>query len=282
MTVPRVLLAVDMDGTLLRDDKTIAPEDAAAIRGAPAHGIAVTLATGRLITGALPTARELGLSTPIVCADGGLLIDVADGTPIHRRAIPAARAATAVDALVSHGLIPYVFLADAIHCEEAGERHRAVVDTWSRELVVHASLDEATEWKQPDAVSLTVGIGTRHAVERASAYLREEHADALDTVHFGMGGMTLWAVRSLPRGCDKGEMLARLAARIGVPRSGVAAIGDWFNDVGMFGYAARSFAMGQAPDIVREAATDIVKSTSATGGGVAEAIAALIASAGSR
>ena len=111
--------------------------------------------------------------------------------------------------------------------------------------------------------------------------MRTVHADALDTVHFGMGGMTLWAVRSLPRGCDKGEMLARLAAHIGIPRTGVAAIGDWFNDVGMFKYAARSFAMGQAPDIVRQAATHVVKSTSATGGGVAEAIAALIADAGS-
>ena len=268
-----------MDGTLLRDDKSIAPEDAAAIRGASARGIAVTLATGRLTSGALPTARELGIVTPLVCADGGLLIDTETGTAIDRRSIPTSRAAGAIDALVSHGLDPFVFLADAIHCDVTGERHRSFVDTWSRELVVHPSLPAADAWKQPEGVALTVGIGTRVAVERAHEHLCAEHADALDTVYFGMANMTVWAVRSLPRGCDKGDMLARLASRIGMPRTRVAAIGDWINDLGMFKYAGRSFAMGQAPHVVREAATDVVKSTSATGGGVAEAIAALLADA---
>jgi hydroxymethylpyrimidine pyrophosphatase-like HAD family hydrolase len=46
----------------------------------------------------------------------------------------------------------------------------------------------------------------------------------------------------------------------------------------MFRYAGRSFAMGHAPAIVRDAATDVLRSTSAAGGGVAEAIAALIRS----
>jgi Cof subfamily protein (haloacid dehalogenase superfamily) len=275
VTTPRILLAVDMDGTLLRDDKTVGAADAAAIREAPRYGIAVTLATGRLTTGTLPTARELGLSTPLVCADGGLLIDPQTGAPMLRRAIPFPRARAAIEALVSHGLIPYVFLADAIHCEEAGARYRAVVDTWSHNLVVHDSLATAREWQQPEAVSLTVGIGARIAVERASEQLRTAHADGLDTVHFAMGGMTMWAVRSLPRGCDKGEMLAHLASRLVVPQKRVAAIGDWFNDIGMFRFAGRSFAMGQAPALVREAASDVVRSTSATGGGVAEAIAAL-------
>lgn len=275
MTRPRVLLAVDLDGTLLRDDKTIAPEDVAAIRGAAAHGIAVTIATGRLTTGTLPTARILGLSTPLVCADGGLLIDPQTGAPIHRHPIPLAQAARAVELLSAHGLIPYVFLADSIHCGRGGETHRRLLETWSRDLVVHASLATAVAWQQPDTVSLTVGIGHQAAVERASDELRERCGGQLDSVHFGIGGLRLWAVRSLPAGCNKAGMLARLASRLSIPRARVAAIGDWLNDLGMFKFARRSFAMGQAPDIVRAAATDVLRSTSATGGGVAEALAAL-------
>jgi hydroxymethylpyrimidine pyrophosphatase-like HAD family hydrolase len=72
-------------------------------------------------------------------------------------------------------------------------------------------------------------------------------------------------------------MLAQLAQRLGVPRARVAAVGDWLNDVGMFAFAGRSFAMGHAPSIVQSAATDVLRSTSRAGGGVAEAIAALIA-----
>ena len=274
---PRLLLALDMDGTLLRDDKTVAEVDAYAIRGAAQHGIAVTLATGRLITGALPTARQLGLDVPLICADGSVLIDPTTGTTLERRSIAIAHATQALTALLSHDLIPFVFSAHAIHCEASGGKLRAVVDTWTDDLVIHQSLHAADAWKSPEGVAVTVGIGDRDAVERASAHLRHVHGDTLDTVHFGLRGMTIWAVRSLARGCDKGDMLERLALRMNIPRAQVAAVGDWFNDLGMFKYAGRSFAMGQAPEAVQLAATDQMRATSTTGGGIAEAIAALLA-----
>lgn len=269
-----------MDGTLLRDDKTIAREDVIAIREAAEHGIAVTLATGRLTTGALPTARALGLTTPLVCADGAVLADAETGASIEQRSMLAVHARGALEAIVAHGLMPYVFLADSIHCELEGEQHRAIVDTWTREVVVHASLSSAHVWQAPDCVAMTLGIGVEAHVERASEHLRQRHAGNLDTVHFPMKGTAFAAVRSLPRGCDKAEMLAQLAGRMSLPAARVAAVGDWLNDLGMLKYAGRSFAMGHAPSVVRDAATDVLRSTSKAGGGVAEAIAALLSGKG--
>jgi Cof subfamily protein (haloacid dehalogenase superfamily) len=276
MLEPRLLLAIDMDGTLLRDDKSIAPEDIAAIRAAPAHGIAVTIATGRLTTGALPVARELGLSVPLVCADGAVLVDPLAGTLLQRRSIIAERAIHAVDTILGQSLVPYVFLADSIHCEPSGEQHRAAVETWTPNMFVHGSLSEAVAWRKPDCVAMTLGLGSEQAVMRAYEQLRDAHLGELDTVHFNLFGTPAWAVRSLPGGCDKGQMLEQLALRLGLPRARVAAVGDWLNDLGMFSYAGRSFAMGHAPPSVRDAATDVLRSTSAAGGGIAEAIAALI------
>jgi hydroxymethylpyrimidine pyrophosphatase-like HAD family hydrolase len=71
-------------------------------------------------------------------------------------------------------------------------------------------------------------------------------------------------------------MLAQLAERLALPRARVAAVGDWLNDIGMFKFAGRPFAMAHAPDVVRAAATDVLAATAARGGGVAEAIARLI------
>src|SRR3569623_545481 len=222
-------------------------------------------------------ARALGLTVPLFCADGGLLIDCATGAALERRAIATVHARAALSGMESHGLVPFVFSADAIHCDGAGERYRAVVDTWSQQIMVHDDLGSAEAWQGPEGVAVTAGVGPREAVERASGALQRDHDEALDTVHFAMGGVTRWAVRSLPRGCDKGEMLARLAGRLDIPRARVAAVGDWFNDLGMFAYAGRSFAMGQAPEVVHQAATDRMRATSATGGGIAEAIEALLA-----
>jgi len=273
---PIALLALDLDGTLLRDDKTIADVDARAVARAEAAGVTVTLATGRLATGTLSYARQLGLTAPLVCADGGLLLDPASGDVLDRRSIPAAHAKDAVADLVSHGLAPFVFLDGSIHCDESGAPHRTLVEVWSREIVVHASLGTAAPWHPRHGAALTVGMGTRQAVERAAEDLRRRRADQLDTVHFNMVGTDVWAVRSLPRGCDKGDMLGRLALRLDITAQQIAVVGDWLNDLGMFRFAGRSFAMGQAPEMVRAAATDVVRATAETGGGVAEAISMLL------
>jgi hydroxymethylpyrimidine pyrophosphatase-like HAD family hydrolase len=77
-------------------------------------------------------------------------------------------------------------------------------------------------------------------------------------------------------GKTKGTGIMSLAARQELERHQVAAVGDWYNDVAFFAEVGRSFAMGQAPDRVAEAATDVLDANDASGGGVAEAIARIL------
>ena len=63
-------------------------------------------------------------------------------------------------------------------------------------------------------------------------------------------------VRLLAKGTSKGAALAALAHDLGVARENTAVAGDWLNDLSMFEYAARSFAMPQAPEQVKQVATD--------------------------
>ncbi|MCC8082521.1 MAG: Cof-type HAD-IIB family hydrolase [Lachnospiraceae bacterium] len=52
---------LDLDGTTLRDDKTIPEENITAIRGAVDRGHYVAIATGRSTVSALPIAKQLGM-----------------------------------------------------------------------------------------------------------------------------------------------------------------------------------------------------------------------------
>jgi hydroxymethylpyrimidine pyrophosphatase-like HAD family hydrolase len=91
-----------------------------------------------------------------------------------------------------------------------------------------------------------------------------------------LGGLPLAVDASraatLEPGCSKGRALAMAAARAGIPRERVAAVGDWLNDISMLAWAGRSFAMGGVVEEVRAAATDTLTASSGAGGGVAEAI----------
>src|SRR3569832_763992 len=71
------LLALDVDGTLLRRDGTVHPEDHAAIGRVRAAGVAVTIVTGRMYSGTEAVARSVGIEGPIACVDGSHIVDLA-------------------------------------------------------------------------------------------------------------------------------------------------------------------------------------------------------------
>jgi hypothetical protein len=271
--MPPRLLALDLDGTLLRRDGTVDPRDAAAVRRALAAGVTVTLATGRVATGTLPTARALGLEAPLVCADGGVLVCGRTGTRLEQQPIPLAVAHAAVGTIDAHALAPFVITHDTVHGDETGRAYNDYLSIWTTQFTVHPRLADAHAWRLEGEIAFTVGVGEQAGVAAAHAALERDHAAHLDVVSFRASrGMDRWALLARPRGCTKGAALARLAARLGVAREHVAAVGDWFNDVPMLQWAGRSFAMGRCPDAVRACASDALEAPAGEGGGVAEAI----------
>jgi len=73
------LLALDLDGTLLDPFGDVTDSVREAVAAARERGLAVVLCTGRRFRTALPAARALSLSGPIVVHNGVLVKDIATG-----------------------------------------------------------------------------------------------------------------------------------------------------------------------------------------------------------
>ena len=71
--LPIRLLALDIDGTIISHDFRISDRTVAAIQGAVARGVRVSLATGRMPSSAVVYANRLGLTEPIVGHQGALV-----------------------------------------------------------------------------------------------------------------------------------------------------------------------------------------------------------------
>ena len=68
-----------------------------------------------------------------------------------------------------------------------------------------------------------------------------------------------------PPGCDKGTFVKAVARRLQLSTDAVATIGDMQNDLPMFAGSGLSFAMGNATDDVKKAATHITASNEEEG-----------------
>ncbi len=263
------LLAVDLDGTLLRrSDGRVDDRDAAAIHELRRAGVTVTINTGRLHSGSVEAARICGIVGPIACVEGSHLVEAESERTIVRHGMSPAVTHLLREAF--RGLAVFVFEHDGIHHDEAGEPFAHYVKTWSPNLrLVEEALDERVWANDPLAA---VAIGDTAEVQAAHAVLqaRAHEVFAVSFPIWQCPGKHALLVRTA--GPNKGTALVELCNSIGCTLEEAVVVGDWYNDVPMFEVAGRSFVMGGVPDDIRMKASDVLDSEAGGGGGIAEAI----------
>lgn len=261
------LLALDLDGTLLRRDHTVDPRDRDAVRELQRAGVTVTIVTGRLQSGAVDAAAACDITGAIGCMEGSHLVELATNTTLAHHPMEGDVLSVLRGAITEHELAGFVFDAAGIHHDAAGEPYAKYVSTWSPNLRV---VEEELAWQTSPLA--TVAIGDPAPVAAALAKIRAH--GGLFTVSFAVSAYPgKHAVLVRAAGPSKGTALAELCRTAGCTLADAVAVGDWVNDVPMFEVAGRSFAMGAAPDAVRDKATDSLRAIAGEGGGIAEAIA---------
>ncbi|HEU0029757.1 MAG TPA: HAD hydrolase family protein [Kofleriaceae bacterium] len=261
------LLALDLDGTLLRSDHSVDPRDIAAISELQRAGVTVTIVTGRLQSGAVSAARACAIEGVIACVEGSHLVELATDTTVVHHPIRDELTRVLRDAMGSHGLASFVFDRAGIHHDHAGAPYAGYISTWSPNLRV---VEERLAWQTMPLAA--VAIGDEAQVVAAHEVVKQ-YGGELFSVSFAVSACPgKHAVLVRAAGPSKGTALAELCRRVGCSLDEAVAIGDWVNDVPMFEVAGRSFAMGTAPDVVRQKATDVLESAAGAGGGIAEAI----------
>lgn len=78
----KYLIAIDLDGTLLTDNKEITPLTREYLSDLTRHGHCVVIATGRPLRSVLVYQKFLGIDCPIVCYNGTMALDY------HRNRFP--------------------------------------------------------------------------------------------------------------------------------------------------------------------------------------------------
>lgn len=262
------LLAIDLDGTFLSRAGHPHQVDVRALRAARDAGITVAIVTGRLFSGTRQAARLLGLEGPVGCADGSHIVHAASGATLEHTTIRGDDALKLRAGLELGELATFVFAQDTIVHDERGDDYLDYLRTWSPQTERAQRVLEHASWSQ-DGVTAVVSLADEASIGAATASIRSELAHAAQVVAFPLGKTGVWALLARSCGIDKGTALKFIAQNAGVALAETVAVGDWINDVPMFRAAGRSFAMRQAPDEVKAAATDVLSETAEVGGGIA-------------
>jgi len=271
---PPRLLAIDLDGTLLDRAGTPHARDLEAVRALRSRGVPVTILTGRLYSGTRASAARLGLLGPVACADGSHLVRASDHATLAHHAIHGAAAHVVRDSLQRHGNAVFLFAGDAIVHDQLGDPFLGFVRVWSQDVRRTERVCDHPAWDSDDQLTVVVATGTTEQIAASHAEISAQAGAALQVASFPIRRVPgLWGLVARAAGTTKGSALVWIARHHGCQPDETVCVGDWLNDVPMLRAAGRAFAMGHAPDEVKQHATDVLDETVETGGGVARAIA---------
>jgi len=271
------LIAVDMDGTLLNPDSKISAKDAQALRDAARAGIGVAICSGRMPEDIDYHAAEADLDCWVSGANGCRVYDAPYGKLVEEHRLDTRAALACIDLLgqfKGRGLVLHAGVGADVALSHVPQ------DEWYTQWLQKrerrgrsparfgiAALRKAAEAGIHNMLVSIEGEEDDGALAEAAALFR-----SLAGVEITSSWEYNFEV--LPAGVNKGTSLAKLAARLGVPRERVMAIGDQENDREMLLWAGYGVAMGNAiPEI--QAISRFVTADNASHG-VAEAVGRVV------
>lgn len=260
------MIAIDIDGTLLTPQRTIAATTKAAIHQAQEEGIVVTLATGRRYTNTATLAAELGLEIPLVVCDGALIMQHPQDKVLLTQPMHADVAQQAVDTMVRYGIQPVVHHI----CGTKEEIWTGPLECDSEWLTnyfaafpqqIRRMPTETLCVGQPDPLRV-VAFAEQEMIYTLSAEISVLACswNAIKRGNYGSAELAVYAPH-----CSKASGVAALARQLGIALAEVMAIGDDNNDIEMLRAVGWSVAMGNANEAVKSSAHVITASNSQDG-----------------
>ena len=243
------LIAIDMDGTLLKDDKSISKATESAIIKAKKRGIKIVLTTGRPLEGIKEYLKQLHLISPsdyAITFNGASIVNTMDGKEIYSCFLKGSdftylynlskelnvymHSYSKLGCITPFPLSKYTKLEGDINKIPVHEIDPKIIEP--DENIVKVLMVEEEEKLDRAFNNLPKEVFSKYTVVKSAPYFLE----------------------FLNKETNKGNAVKMLAKQLNIEPHEVICIGDAGNDVHMIKYAGLGVAMGNAFKEVKEIA----------------------------
>ena len=260
-----VLVALDVDGTIVDHDEVLSARVRAAVQEVAAAGAHVVIATGRSLHGTLPVVQRLGLGGGyLVCSNGAVTVRLDSTLEEGYQVLALHTFDPSGAASLLHEQLPTGLFA----VEVLGRGFKLTAPFPDGELTGEIEVVPFEELFAEPVMRVVV----RSPEHSPAQFTRLVEEVGLHGVSYSVG-WTAW-LDLAPDGITKASALEDVRLRLDVPQEATLAVGDGRNDVEMLRWAARGVAMGNAPEEVKAAADAVTGHVEEDG--LAEVLEALL------
>ena len=256
------LIAFDLDGTLVDDQKNISPATYAALMEVQSKGVTLAIASGRPTYGCRHIAKELRLDEFggfIISYNGGKITSVRDGQVLSRNTMSLDLVRDLYEQVKDlDGVTMLSYLNSAIVTNREGNPYVETESWVDHGMPIQVSPDFPYDLtRDPFKVAL---VGDRDRLAPLKTSLVEHYRGRLTFLTSAEN-----FIEVIPYGVDKGSALEFLLADQGLPKEKCIAVGDNYNDLRMIQIAGLGVAMANSTEAVKRVADYVTLSNNEDG-----------------
>ncbi|WP_195619045.1 sugar-phosphatase [Clostridium paraputrificum] len=259
------IIALDMDGTLLNDDKIITEVTKKALKSARDKGVKVVLASGRPIDGLRRYLEKLGLvddNEYVLSYNGCLVQETKSEKIISEKGLKGRDLHYIYNFAREFGVNIHAFSPTRGLITPKNSKYTEVEAEINKIDINICDFDEISE---DESIIKIMLIDEPDVLDKAIAKLPKEVGEK-----YNLAKSTPYFFEIINKESNKGLGLKALADYLNVDKDEIIAVGDAENDLDMIEFAGLGVAMENGHSNVKEAANYITKSNNEDG--VAEVV----------
>ena len=250
MTGKIKLVATDIDGTLVKWDTRVSDGVKNCVKKLQENGVKVVLVTGRMHCATKHLRDELGLNSPVVSYQGGLIKDT-DGKTLYQENLDSDCAKEIIDWAHKNDVHLNLYIDDKLYVEKDDDCVKRYTD--GKFVPYTVCPFESLKIENVNKI-LAIDYGN---AERVTGWVNELQAKFPE----------LYIVKSTPFFCEIGSPMAKkslgvefLAKHWNLSQDEILTIGDQNNDIELLKAGGVKVAMGNATPELKECANFITDS----------------------
>ncbi|MGG3800346.1 Cof-type HAD-IIB family hydrolase [Metabacillus fastidiosus] len=259
------LLALNIDGTLLRSNGRLQPSTKEAIQYVQKKGVAVTLVTNRHFQSARKLAKALKLKTFYVTHGGAFIANKLDD-PFFEKRISEEKTFNLIQVLENYNCHIRV-----VHERFSIGNKKKTPDNMVNKTLLNTSDTIFYPLQFVDSLGDTLLDEPASALKIEAVFNDEEYKkEAAETIRAAFEDIDLKMIQPkklelVAKGVSKENGLRTLARHLNIPMEEIVAIGDSIDDLDMISQVGLGVAMSNAPFEVKKAADWVTRTNDQQG-----------------
>lgn len=264
------LIVCDMDGTLLKEDKSIPKANKRAVMRAKRQGVRFSVCTGRIQPMTEFYLKDLDLDTPVITANGALIWDPVSEKVLWDMPMDSEEALGILRFCREHEFDYCAMTMEGSYFSPGNIRRQRFVRY--NEIAQEEGLCPIPLLEFDEDFSLVrekrIYKILFYETAEGQTKLLSEYLDTLTETGYTASEERLLDIAH--KSVNKGQGLIRLAGLLDIPLTEVCAMGDYYNDIPMLEVSGYPVAMGNGCEAIRKKAAFVTKTNEE--GGVAWAM----------